>query len=139
MMSGHDGSVPTGSTESGSNPSAEVEQQCRCSFFWTVLRRWLKMEILAKSLGGDGRINRRASMKFVLSAAMICILSGTALADAASLKSLLRVAQSNDACLASCSSQIDSCKRVCPTTFNTPCLSACDSQAQSCRQNCQTK
>ena len=76
-------------------------------------------------------------MKFTLAAAVIFALSGTAMASqSAPLKALLRVADSSDACIANCSSQADSCKRVCPTTFNVPCLSACDSQAQTCRQGC---
>jgi hypothetical protein len=49
----------------------------------------------------------------------------------------LRLADAaSDACVASCASQNDSCKRVCPTTLGAPCQSACDSQAQTCRQNC---
>ncbi len=77
-------------------------------------------------------------MKPLLAAALSFILIGTATANALSLKERLRFADAaSDACFASCASQADSCKRVCPTTFSPPCTSACDSQAQTCRQNCQ--
>jgi hypothetical protein len=50
-----------------------------------------------------------------------------------------QVAQSANACLVNCASQNDSCKRMCPATYNGPCISACDNQAQFCRQSCQQK
>jgi hypothetical protein len=76
-------------------------------------------------------------MKSILAAAVISALSGTATAgQTVSLKALLRVADSSEACVANCANQADACKRVCPTTYNVPCLSACDSQAQTCRQGC---
>jgi len=77
-------------------------------------------------------------MKSLLAVALFFVLSGTATANAVSLKDKLRFADAaSDACFASCASQADSCKRVCPTTFSPPCMTACDSQAQTCRQNCQ--
>ena len=69
-----------------------------------------------------------------------CLLVSAVLAsEGPTTKRPLRVADSGSACLANCSYQNESCKRVCPTTFNVPCLSACDSQAQTCRQGCQMK
>jgi hypothetical protein len=50
-----------------------------------------------------------------------------------------RVADNADACVANCANQAASCKRVCPTTFNTPCLNACDGQQQTCQQGCQRR
>ena len=50
-----------------------------------------------------------------------------------------RVSESANICLVNCSSQNDSCRRVCPTTYAGPCLSACDNQAQVCQQSCQRK
>jgi hypothetical protein len=77
-------------------------------------------------------------MKPLLSLALFFVLIGTEMAGAVSIKDRLRLADAAaDACFASCASQAESCKRVCPTTFNTPCLSACDSQAETCRQSCQ--
>jgi hypothetical protein len=77
-------------------------------------------------------------MKPLLGAALCFVLIGTATASAVSLKDKVRFADAAaDACFASCASQADSCKRVCPTTFSPPCMSACDSQAQTCRQSCQ--
>ena len=77
-------------------------------------------------------------MKSLLAVALFFVLIGTATANAVSLKDKLRFADAaSDACFASCASQADSCKRVCPTTFSPPCMTACDSQAQTCRQNCQ--
>jgi hypothetical protein len=51
----------------------------------------------------------------------------------------LRLADAASACLVSCASQNDSCKRMCSATYNGPCNSACDNQAQFCRQACQQK
>ena len=79
-------------------------------------------------------------MKLAVAMALICLLSGSVLArDSISRKNLLRTAYSSDACIVNCASQAESCKRVCPTTFNVPCLSACDSQAQTCKQGCRAK
>jgi hypothetical protein len=49
------------------------------------------------------------------------------------------IADAASACLVNCASQNDSCKRMCPATYNGPCMSACDNQAQFCRQSCQQK
>ena len=78
-------------------------------------------------------------MKLALSAVLLFAMFGTAIADPGPLSmSKLRVADaSSDACFANCSSQNQSCRRVCPTTLSTPCLSSCDSQMQTCRQSCQ--
>ena len=76
-------------------------------------------------------------MKSATIAILALILSGAAVANAG--KTGWRVAQSADACLVSCASQNDSCKRMCPTSYNGPCMSACDNQAQFCRQSCQQK
>ena len=77
-------------------------------------------------------------MKLLLCVALPFVLIGTATASATSLMDRLRLADAAaDACFASCASQADSCKRVCPTTFSPPCMTACDSQAQTCRQSCQ--
>jgi hypothetical protein len=80
-------------------------------------------------------------MKLTLTAVFLIALVGTAVAEAGmAAKFRARVADaSSDACLASCSSENASCKRVCPTTFSTPCVSSCDSQYQTCRQGCQNK
>jgi hypothetical protein len=79
-------------------------------------------------------------MKPLLSAALLLSLLGPAVAGPVADRGKLRLADAaTDACFASCASQSDSCKRVCPTTFNTPCISACDSQAQTCRQSCQNR
>jgi hypothetical protein len=79
-------------------------------------------------------------MKFSFVVAMVCLMSGTALAsDSSPVRRLFRVADSSAACIATCSTQADACKRVCPTTYNVPCLNSCDSQAQTCRQSCQAR
>jgi hypothetical protein len=82
-------------------------------------------------------------MKLVFCAVLSLLLVGSAAAGQAAAEKAsvsigkLRLADAaSDACLASCASQNDSCKRVCPTTLGAPCQSACDSQAQTCRQNC---
>jgi hypothetical protein len=79
-------------------------------------------------------------MKFALCAALSLLLIGTAAAGQNNVSTgKLRLADAtSDACLASCASQNDSCKRVCPTTLGAPCQSACDSQAQTCRQSCRS-
>jgi hypothetical protein len=78
------------------------------------------------------------AMKIVLAAMVLLSAINGAHADVLNIKKY-RIADSSDACFANCSNQNASCKRVCPTTFNTPCLSACDSQAQTCRQSCQPR
>jgi len=79
-------------------------------------------------------------MKLLLSAALFFTVIGTAMAGPAVSNGKWRLADAaTDACFASCASQNDSCKRVCPTTFGAPCMSTCDSQAQTCRQSCQNK
>jgi len=78
--------------------------------------------------------------KLVLGAALIVAMLGTAGSQATSVRSKLRLADAAvEACMANCTNENASCKRVCPTTLSTPCLSACDSQAQTCRQTCQTR
>jgi len=77
-------------------------------------------------------------MKLLLGVALSFVLIGAATAGPVALRDRLRLADTaSDACFASCASQAESCKRVCPTTFSPPCMSACDSQAQTCRQSCQ--
>jgi len=80
-------------------------------------------------------------MKLALCAMLSLLLIGSAAAAQTNVSiGKLRLADvTSDACLASCASQNDSCKRVCPTTLGAPCQSACDSQAQTCRQSCQNK
>jgi hypothetical protein len=77
-------------------------------------------------------------MKFML-AAMI-LLSAVCHAEAdGRVTPKYRLADSSDVCVAGCSNQNASCKRVCPTTFSTPCLNSCDSQMQTCQRGCQAK
>jgi hypothetical protein len=79
-------------------------------------------------------------MRIALAVAFVFLLAATSGAEAATLKiGKYRVADGSVACFANCSNQNASCKRVCPTTFNTPCLNACDSQLQTCRQSCQSR
>lgn len=80
-------------------------------------------------------------MKFVWGAVLLLGLLGSAGAETSfAIKGKLRLADAAaDACFANCSNDNASCKRVCPTTFNTPCLNACDSQLQTCRQGCQRR
>ena len=80
-------------------------------------------------------------MKLAVGAVFLLALIGPALANSGiDAKGKLRFADAAaDACFANCAGQNASCKRVCPTTFNTPCLSACDSQAETCRQSCQKR
>ncbi len=79
-------------------------------------------------------------MKYVFILTIISGVSEAVLADeGATIRFKLRVADSTDVCLANCSSENASCKRVCPTTYNVSCLSACDNQAQACRQNCRPR
>jgi hypothetical protein len=79
-------------------------------------------------------------MKIFLTAFFVFLLTAASGVDANPLSvGKYRIADSSDACFANCSNQNASCKRVCPTTFNTPCLNACDSQQQTCRQSCQAK
>jgi hypothetical protein len=75
-------------------------------------------------------------MKFALCVLFVLTLSGSAFADSNVSKEFGRLHFADataDACLASCSSQVASCKRVCPATFSRPCLSSCDSQTLTCR------
>ena len=77
----------------------------------------------------------------ILLATTLCLSMLSVSGQAASLskpKPYL-VSDNTDACVASCTTQSASCKRVCPATFNTPCLNACDNQEQTCRQACQRK
>jgi hypothetical protein len=79
-------------------------------------------------------------MKLAAIGIFALLIAGTTAADAGSAnKSLWRVADAATACFISCASQNDSCKRMCPTTFNGTCIGACDNQAQFCRQSCQQK
>jgi hypothetical protein len=76
-------------------------------------------------------------MKPLLGVILFVTLIGPAMAGPMLSKGKVQFADAaSDACFASCSTQSDSCKRTCPTTFSGPCLSACDSQAQTCRQGC---
>ena len=77
-------------------------------------------------------------MKLAFCAMLSLLLIGSAAAGQTNVSiGKLRLADAtSDACLASCASQNDSCKRVCPTALGAPCQSACDSQAQTCRQSC---
>ena len=60
-------------------------------------------------------------MKPLLGAALCFVFIGTATAGAASLRDRLRFADAaSDACVASCASQADSCKRVCPLNSARP-------------------
>jgi hypothetical protein len=78
------------------------------------------------------------AMKLIF--AMVLLLSMACDASASAFqKGKVRIANNADTCLADCASQNASCKRVCPTTFNTPCLSSCDSQMQICSQACRAK
>ncbi len=80
-------------------------------------------------------------MRVVLSVVLVFSFFGIAAAGEAFVgHGKVRFADAaTDACLASCSSQNNSCKRVCPATLSTPCLSSCDSQEQTCKQSCQNK
>jgi hypothetical protein len=79
-------------------------------------------------------------MKSLLGAALLFSAIGTAMAGPVFSNGKWRLADAAvDACFASCRSQSESCKRVCPTAFSPPCMSACDSQAETCRQSCQSK
>jgi len=83
-------------------------------------------------------VSSEVSMKLALCAVLSLLLIGSAAAGQANVSiGKLRLADAaSDACFASCASQNDSCKRVCPTTLGAPCQSACDSQAQTCRESC---
>ena len=79
-------------------------------------------------------------MKWILGGLLLITLVGTASAETTAGHIRQRLASAaTDACLASCSSDNASCKRVCPTTFGTPCLASCDSQYQTCTQSCQNR
>lgn len=67
-------------------------------------------------------------------------LSPAVIAAPSNFSPRIRVADATaDACFASCTSQAESCQRVCPTTLSAPCISSCQSQAQTCRQSCQPR
>lgn len=78
-------------------------------------------------------------MKWILGGLLLIGLVETAAAQTGGAGNIkLRFANSaTDACLAGCSNNVTSCKRVCPTTYGTPCLASCDSQYQTCTQSCQ--
>jgi hypothetical protein len=79
-------------------------------------------------------------MKSATIAILFLTLSAAAFAEAGGeRRRALRFAESASACLTNCANQSDSCKRLCPTTYNGPCTAACDNQAQFCRQACQGK
>jgi hypothetical protein len=79
-------------------------------------------------------------MKLASFAVFALLISGPISAETGSQVRLgPKVADAGSACLTSCASQNDSCKRMCPTTYSGPCTSACDNQAQFCRQSCQAK
>ena len=72
--------------------------------------------------------------------ALLTTVASLTLADQSSTRmNKPHLADNSAACMASCASQNASCKRVCPSNFNTPCLSACDSQYQTCTQGCQQR
>jgi hypothetical protein len=79
-------------------------------------------------------------VKYALMATLILVLSGVAPANAGGAvngdKAARRIADASNACLINCASESESCKRLCPTTYNVPCVSACDNQAQFCKQAC---
>ena len=80
-------------------------------------------------------------MKFTsVTVVLLALLDAASANESAIRANKLNLADaSSDACVSSCSTQNASCKRACPTTFNTPCLNACDSQAQTCTRSCQAK
>ena len=80
-------------------------------------------------------------MKLALCAVLSLLLVGPAAAGQGNVSiGKWRMADAtSDACFASCASQNDACKRVCPTTLGAPCQSACDSRAQTCRLSCQSR
>jgi hypothetical protein len=79
-------------------------------------------------------------MKPTAVATLILILLGITSANGGGAnKFIRRVADASEVCLANCQGENQSCKRVCPTTYNVPCINACDNRAEFCRQNCQTK
>jgi hypothetical protein len=89
------------------------------------------------------KYNEEIVMRLLAPALVFVTLSSQAFSDpvfSTSTPVFQRVADGSPAaCLASCASQNDSCKRACPATFSTPCLTSCDSQAQTCQQSCQRK
>jgi hypothetical protein len=79
-------------------------------------------------------------MKLATIAILVMTLSGAAFAEPGVRgKTAWRVAESTNSCLIYCANQSDSCKRMCPATYNGPCTAACDNQAQFCMQACQQK
>jgi hypothetical protein len=77
-------------------------------------------------------------MKSATIAILVLTLSAAAFAEPGGERKRA-FAESASACLMNCANQSDSCKRLCPTTYNGPCTAACDNQAQFCRQACQEK
>ena len=77
--------------------------------------------------------------RLALCTALSIVILGAAIAGPSpTSKSKLRLADATaDACIARCTNENASCKRVCPTTFGVPCLNACDTQMQTCQQACQ--
>jgi hypothetical protein len=75
--------------------------------------------------------------------ALAVAVSGTVIGTFANAesrrKASWRFADAVNACLIDCANEEQSCKRLCPATYNTPCMAACDNQAQFCRLNCQRK
>jgi hypothetical protein len=69
----------------------------------------------------------------------LIFLEATSASAGSAGKTAWRVADAVNACLVDCANQEQSCKRLCPATYNTPCIGACDNQAQFCRQNCQRR
>lgn len=78
-------------------------------------------------------------MKILLFSVFFGFTLGVSTSDGRDLGKIRFADAAVDACLSSCSSRAETCKRVCPTTLNTPCLSTCDSQAQTCRESCQRR
>ena len=76
-------------------------------------------------------------MKWVLAAIIFVGLVGTATAQGGRLRYAASTA--SDACVASCSSASEQCKRTCSAILNTPCLASCDSQYQACTSGCRNK
>jgi hypothetical protein len=79
-------------------------------------------------------------MKWAWCGVILVALAGSSLAETGpGMKGAQLADASTDACIASCSTENASCKRVCPVTFSAPCLNACDSRYKTCTQGCQTK
>jgi hypothetical protein len=82
----------------------------------------------------------RVIAKYALFAPAVCVtLIGSPASAEPERKASWRVADAFNACLIDCANQEQSCKRLCPATYNTPCMGACENQVQFCRQSCQRK